>query len=143
MCPACNIVRCSEIPGSIFTDFGDEFVVEDVDGVSPHVGIITAVHERRGSLEVVCLDSESHRLQIGAGDVVKFTEVSLIVFYGLLTFCLYTTLVRFIVLRAKQYAYYSFAHACKKIWYLSCQGISIAFSKVVVIFLLTSSLHFK
>mmetsp|Transcript_167 Transcript_167/g.526 ORF Transcript_167/g.526 Transcript_167/m.526 type:complete len:1046 (+) Transcript_167:185-3322(+) len=57
---------------SVFCDFGDEFVVHDVDGEEPFTAIVAAITPGTTTL-VTCTDDE--RLQFQDGDLVKFAEV--------------------------------------------------------------------
>lgn len=59
--------------GSVFCDFGPEFVVFDVDGEEPHTGIIASISNDNPAL-VACVDDE--RLEFQDGDMVVFTEVN-------------------------------------------------------------------
>ncbi|WCJ34795.1 ubiquitin-activating enzyme 1 [Euphorbia peplus] len=58
--------------GSVFCDFGPEFLVSDVDGEEPHTGIIASISNDELAL-VSCVDDE--RLQFQDGDLVVFSEV--------------------------------------------------------------------
>eukprot|EP00250_Pteridium_aquilinum_P004385 c14598_g1_i1 orf=229-3372(-) len=58
--------------GSVFCDFGPEFVVLDVDGEEPHTGIIASISNDNPAL-VACVDDE--RLEFQDGDMVVFTEI--------------------------------------------------------------------
>lgn len=58
--------------GSVFCDFGPEFMVADVDGEDPHTGIIASISNDNPAL-VSCVDDE--RLEFQDGDFVVFSEV--------------------------------------------------------------------
>ncbi|KAF2306443.1 hypothetical protein GH714_018115 [Hevea brasiliensis] len=58
--------------GSVFCDFGPEFMVLDVDGEDPHTGIIASISNDNPAL-VACVDDE--RLEFQDGDLVVFSEV--------------------------------------------------------------------
>lgn len=58
--------------GSIFCDFGPEFVVLDTDGEEPHTGIIASISNDNPAL-VSCVDDE--RLEFKDDDLVVFSEV--------------------------------------------------------------------
>ncbi|KAJ0987623.1 hypothetical protein J5N97_005979 [Dioscorea zingiberensis] len=58
--------------GNIFCDFGPEFTVVDVDGVEPHMGIISFI-SNGDPAEVLCVDNEV--LKFHDGDHVVFSEV--------------------------------------------------------------------
>ncbi|MCO5547118.1 hypothetical protein L7F22_000560 [Adiantum nelumboides] len=58
--------------GSVFCDFGPEFVVFDVDGEEPQSGIIASISNDDPAL-VSCVDDE--RLEFHDGDMVVFTEI--------------------------------------------------------------------
>ncbi|KAI4368912.1 hypothetical protein MLD38_017415 [Melastoma candidum] len=58
--------------GSVFCDFGPEFIVADVDGEDPHTGIIASIANDNPAL-VSCVDDE--RLEFQDGDFVVFSEV--------------------------------------------------------------------
>lgn len=58
--------------GSVFCDFGPEFMVLDVDGEDPHTGIIASISNDNPAL-VGCVDDE--RLEFQDGDLVVFSEV--------------------------------------------------------------------
>ncbi|KAM3216917.1 ubiquitin-activating enzyme E1 1-like [Capsicum annuum] len=58
--------------GSVFCDFGPQFVVADVDGEDPHSGIIASISNDDPAL-VSCIDDE--RLEFQDGDLVIFSEV--------------------------------------------------------------------
>lgn len=58
--------------GSIFCDFGKNFIVTDVNGEQPRTVMVSAI--TKGDLPVVtCLDEQRHDLE--SGDYVEFTEV--------------------------------------------------------------------
>ena len=78
---------CLVFAGSVFIDFGDEFVVEDTDGNEPAVAVIDSIDERRTSLKVTCVKDESHSMQIFGGDTVRFTEVCVLVRVGIYSLC--------------------------------------------------------
>lgn len=58
--------------GSVFCDFGPEFVVYDVDGEEPQTGIIASISNDNPAV-VSCVDDE--RLEFQDGDMVVFTEI--------------------------------------------------------------------
>ena len=58
--------------GNVFSDFGPEFTVFDVDGEEPHTGIIASISNDNPAL-VCCVDDE--RLEFQDGDLVLFSEV--------------------------------------------------------------------
>uniref|UniRef100_A0A0A9DC61 Ubiquitin-activating enzyme E1 FCCH domain-containing protein n=1 Tax=Arundo donax TaxID=35708 RepID=A0A0A9DC61_ARUDO len=58
--------------GSVFCDFGSEFMVLDVDGEDPHTGIIASIINDNPAM-VSCVDDE--RLYFDDGDLVVFSEV--------------------------------------------------------------------
>ncbi|KAJ0987625.1 hypothetical protein J5N97_005981 [Dioscorea zingiberensis] len=58
--------------GNIFCDFGPEFTVVDVDGVEPHMGIISFI-SKGNPAGVLCVDNEV--LKFHDGDHVVFSEV--------------------------------------------------------------------
>lgn len=58
--------------GMAFCDFGEEFVVSDVDGETPQSGMLAAVTKESDGIVTVLEDSR-HRLE--DGDYVKFNEV--------------------------------------------------------------------
>ncbi|KAI5070106.1 hypothetical protein GOP47_0014449 [Adiantum capillus-veneris] len=58
--------------GSVFCDFGPEFVVFDVDGEEPQTGIIASISNDDPAL-VSCVDDE--RLEFHDGDMVVFSEI--------------------------------------------------------------------
>ncbi|KAJ0967376.1 hypothetical protein J5N97_024293 [Dioscorea zingiberensis] len=58
--------------GNIFCDFGPEFTVVDVDGVEPHMGIISFISNGNPA-EVLCVDNQVLKFQ--DGDHVVFSEV--------------------------------------------------------------------
>jgi len=61
--------------GAAFCDFGDAFVVDDVDGEPPRTGIVAAVTPlaESGATLVTCVDDE--RLEFEDGDMVSFSEM--------------------------------------------------------------------
>lgn len=58
--------------GSVFTDFGPEFVVTDQSGEEPLTGIISNITVE-AEASVACLDETRHGLE--DGDYVSFVEV--------------------------------------------------------------------
>mgnify|MGYP002631617559 CR=1 FL=1 len=58
--------------GSVFCDFGDEFVVVDTNGEEPMSAMIASITQDEAGL-VTCLDEGRHGLE--DGDYVTFTEV--------------------------------------------------------------------
>ena len=61
--------------GCVFTDFGDAFVVDDVDGEDARTGIVAAVTPlpEAGTTLISCVDDE--RLEFEPGDVVAFSDM--------------------------------------------------------------------
>lgn len=59
--------------GTIFTDFGEKFVVNDVTGEEPKTAIVSSISQAKPSL-VTCV--EDGRLDFEDGDIVRFAEVS-------------------------------------------------------------------
>lgn len=57
---------------SVFTDFGPNFTVIDVDGEDPHSGIVAAITTGHPAM-VTCVEDE--RLEFQDGDLVTFSEV--------------------------------------------------------------------
>eukprot|EP00199_Chlamydomonas_sp_CCMP681_P000060 CAMPEP_0119109006 /NCGR_PEP_ID=MMETSP1180-20130426/16736_1 /TAXON_ID=3052 ORGANISM="Chlamydomonas cf sp, Strain CCMP681" /NCGR_SAMPLE_ID=MMETSP1180 /ASSEMBLY_ACC=CAM_ASM_000741 /LENGTH=1022 /DNA_ID=CAMNT_0007094699 /DNA_START=109 /DNA_END=3180 /DNA_ORIENTATION=- len=57
---------------SVFTDFGEDFTVIDVDGEDPHAGIVASVAHGTPAI-VTCVEDE--RLEFQDGDLVTFSEV--------------------------------------------------------------------
>lgn len=58
--------------GMAFCDFGEEFVVHDVDGETPNSGMLAAISKDKDGV-VAVLEDTRHRLE--DGDLVRFTEV--------------------------------------------------------------------
>lgn len=56
----------------VFTDFGPNFTVYDVDGEEPHSGIVASVSAENPAL-VTCVEDE--RLEFQDGELVQFSEV--------------------------------------------------------------------
>lgn len=59
--------------GQIFSDFGDEFLVIDVDGEKPKTSIIENIIVNDDGYHILCIDKEPHNLE--NGDLVTFSEV--------------------------------------------------------------------
>lgn len=59
--------------GSVFCDFGPNFLVVDTDGEEPHKGIIASISNENPAL-VTCIEDE--RLEFQDGDEVIFSEIS-------------------------------------------------------------------
>ncbi|PNH04660.1 Ubiquitin-activating enzyme E1 1, partial [Tetrabaena socialis] len=57
----------------VFTDFGPNFTVYDVDGEHPHTAIVASVSSSAHRIKVTCVDNEPLRLQ--EGELVSFSEV--------------------------------------------------------------------
>jgi len=58
--------------GQVFTDFGEEFIVADVDGEEPKTAIVTSISNEKEAI-VTVIDDE--RLEIDDGDTITFSEV--------------------------------------------------------------------
>mmetsp|Transcript_6972 Transcript_6972/g.20372 ORF Transcript_6972/g.20372 Transcript_6972/m.20372 type:complete len:1034 (-) Transcript_6972:1236-4337(-) len=56
----------------VFCDFGPSFVVDDVDGEQPQVGIVSSISQSSPAL-VTCVEEE--RLEFQDGELVQFKEV--------------------------------------------------------------------
>ena len=64
-----NLSQCT---GTVFTDYGDAFVVNDVTGEEAKTAIVSSVNQAKPGL-VTCV--EDGRLDFEDGDIVRFAEV--------------------------------------------------------------------
>ncbi|XP_078180716.1 ubiquitin-activating enzyme E1 2-like [Carex rostrata] len=72
--PPIPFIKCEirGLFGGVFSDFGPEFTVLDVDGEEPRTGIIASISNDNPAL-VTCVDDE--RLEFQDGDLVIFSEI--------------------------------------------------------------------
>lgn len=72
--PPIPFIKCEirGLFGGVFSDFGPEFTVLDVDGEEPRTGIVASISNDNPAL-VTCVDDE--RLEFQDGDLVIFSEV--------------------------------------------------------------------
>ncbi|XP_065199180.1 uncharacterized protein LOC135830891 isoform X2 [Sycon ciliatum] len=73
-----SFIRCGAhgLYGNVFCDFGDAFCVNDWNGETPAVVVVSGIADRGGSvLEVHCYMEGNKSVPFCSGDVVRFTEV--------------------------------------------------------------------
>eukprot|EP01006_Ploeotia_vitrea_P023268 TRINITY_DN55708_c0_g1_i1.p1 TRINITY_DN55708_c0_g1~~TRINITY_DN55708_c0_g1_i1.p1 ORF type:complete len:1093 (-),score=223.50 TRINITY_DN55708_c0_g1_i1:123-3329(-) len=64
---------CKGVFGRCFCDFGDEFVVQDVNGENPHAAIITNISNANPA--AVTCSQEEGIIELGEGEYVEFQDV--------------------------------------------------------------------